>query len=110
MLPDADRIEHVERIIDKIEDEMKRIGYWSAEPPPDSAYQAQQAFAMDRMTFAQWLQFILIPRVHTLLDEKGAFPAQSMVGTQAIREFDGDEGASKLVQLLNEFDLLFNEV
>jgi uncharacterized protein YqcC (DUF446 family) len=62
------------------------------------------------MTFAQWLQFVFIPSVRNILGTKGDFPAYSMVGTQAIREFDGDERASRLVQLLNEFDLLFNEV
>jgi len=108
--PLSDRFERVERIIGEIEEEMKRIGYWRAEPLPDEAYQFQQAFALDTMTFAQWLQFILIPRVHKLLDEKSIFPERSMIGTQAIREFDGDEKASRLVQLLNEFDMLFNKV
>jgi hypothetical protein len=63
---------------------------------------------MDTMTFTQWLQFIFIPRVHQILDENGVFPTSSMVGTQALREFDGDERASKLVNLLIEFDQLFS--
>ncbi len=32
-----------------------------------------------------------------------------MVGTQAVREFDGDSNAVKLVSLLSEFDELFNK-
>jgi len=98
----------VKRIIGKIELEMKRIGCWRTESPPEKAYQFHKAFAMDTMTFTQWLQFIFIPRVHQILDENGVFPTSSMVGTQALREFDGDERASKLVHLLIEFDQLFN--
>ena len=101
-------IESVKRIIGEIELEMKRIGYWSTEPLPQKDYQFHQAFATDTMTFTQWLQFILIPRVHQILDENDVFPASSMVGTQALREFDGDERASKLVNLLIEFDQLFS--
>jgi uncharacterized protein YqcC (DUF446 family) len=47
-----------------------------------------QAFAMDTMPFAYWLQFVFIPRVRSIVEEKGTFPATSMVATQAIREFD----------------------
>ena len=104
------RFELIKTIIAEIEAEMKRIGSWSADPLPDEAYAFRQAFAMDTMTFSQWLQFVLIPRVYAILDEKGEFPERSRVGTQAIREFDGDERASRLVQLLNEFDWLFNQV
>lgn len=107
--PATDRWERVAAIIGEIEAEMKRIGYWSTEPLSDEAYRFKQAFAMDTMTFTQWLQFILIPRVHETLNGKGDFPPHSMVGTQAVREFDGDERASRLVQLLNEFDGLFSE-
>ena len=110
MLPDADRIDHVGKIIDMIEEEMKDIDYWHAEPLPDEAFHFQQAFAMDTMTFPQWLQFILIPRVQEALAKPDGFPKQSMVGIQAIREFDGNEKATRLVQLLNDFDRLFNEM
>jgi len=87
-----------------IEAEMKRSGYWSAEPLPQKAYQFQQAFAMDTMAFSQWLQYIFIPRVHQILEEQESFPAESMVGAQAMRELDGDGKASQLLSLLGEFD------
>jgi len=93
--------------ISEIEAEMKRIGYWSLELLPDEAYEFQQAFAMDTMAFSQWLQFILIPRVRSIIEQKGDFPSESMVGAQAVREFDGDANASGLVTLLSEFDDLF---
>lgn len=97
----------VEKSIDAIEAEMKRIGYWSSDPLQEEAYDFKQAFAMDTMTFPQWLQFILIPRVHQIISEKGDFPTDSMVGVQAMREFDGNADAAHLVSLLGEFDRLF---
>jgi uncharacterized protein YqcC (DUF446 family) len=93
--------------ISEIEAEMKRIGYWSLEPLPKEAYEFRQAFGMDTMAFPQWLQFILIPRVRSIIRQKGDFPSDSMVGVQAVREFDGDATASGLVTLLGEFDDIF---
>ena len=98
----------VAHAIDEIEAEIKRIGYWSAEPLPEAAYQFKAAFAMDTMAFVQWLQFIFITRVRDIIAKREAFPSQSMVGVQAMREFDGDEKASKLVSLLCRFDELFS--
>jgi uncharacterized protein YqcC (DUF446 family) len=109
-MPDLTRMAHARRIITEIETEMKRKGYWSTQPLPAEAYDFRQAFAIDTMTFPQWLQFVFLPRVRQILEEQGAFPAQSMVGTQAIREFDGDTNAAQLVSLLNNFDHLFNNV
>jgi uncharacterized protein YqcC (DUF446 family) len=94
--------------IAEIEVEMKRTGYWSPDPLPEEAYDFQQAFAMDTMAFSQWLQFILIPRVQEIIEQKGTFPSESMVAAQAVREFDGDGTASQLVTLLSEFDDLFS--
>ena len=93
--------------ITEIETEMKRIGYWNPELLPEEAYDFREAFAMDTMTYSQWLQFILIPSVRQIIDQKGPFPKESMVGVQAVREFDGEANASKLVTLLCEFDELF---
>jgi uncharacterized protein YqcC (DUF446 family) len=70
-------------------------------------YEFRQAFAMDTMAFSQWLQFIFVPRVKEIIAESGQFPAQSMVGAQAVREFDTQPNAGRLVELLSEFDALF---
>lgn len=95
--------------IAEIEAEMKATGYWQPEPLPDQAYDSRRAFAMDTMTFPQWLQFVLIPRVADIIEHRGDFPTESMVGTQAVREFDGDAAASRLVSLLSELDDIINK-
>ena len=95
--------------IAEIEAEMKAIGYWQPDPLPDQAFEFRQAFAMDTMTFPQWLQFVLMPRVADIIERQGDFPTESMVGTQAMREFDGDATASRLASLLSEFDVIINK-
>jgi uncharacterized protein YqcC (DUF446 family) len=99
--------DEVARHIEEIEAEMKRIGFWRDEPLPPEMYNFKQAFAMDTMPFSFWLQYIFIPRVRSIIAERGEFPRSSQVGAQSVREFDGVWEASDLVSRLNDFDALF---
>jgi uncharacterized protein YqcC (DUF446 family) len=98
-----------EKVLEKlseIETEMKQIGLWQNEALMSEQYQFHQAFAMDTMSFSQWLQFVFIPKVKEAA-KASQFPAKSQVGAQAVREFDTLPAASRLVTLLSEFDALF---
>lgn len=89
---------------DRIEGELRSLGAWRSEPLPASAYQSKRAFFGDTMSFYQWLQFVLLPRVRDIIAEHGAFPAESSVGTYAVRELDGVDEAASLIRSLCEFD------
>jgi uncharacterized protein YqcC (DUF446 family) len=97
----------VKAAIDAIETEMKSIGFWQAEPLKPEQYHFQQAFGLDTLAYSQWLQFIFIPRVNSIIAEHGQFPKSSSVGAQAVREFDGINEAEHLISLLSEFDAMF---
>jgi uncharacterized protein YqcC (DUF446 family) len=92
--------------LEQIETEMKRVGLWQEHPLQAEQYDFNAAFAGDTMSFSQWLQFIFIPSVKRAAAHED-FPSQSQVGIKAVREFDGMEVASRLIQLLSEFDGLF---
>ena len=100
------RADAVAAAADKIEAEMKRIGYWQVEPLNPEQMLFTKAFAMDTMSYAQWLQFVLLPQVRRAIASKH-FPSASNAGAQAVREFDGDPNATGLVVLLSDFDALF---
>src|SRR5215467_11009020 len=94
------------RYVDQIEEEMRKIGFWQEQRLRPEQLSFKKAFAMDTMTFAQWLQFVFVPRVRDAV-AANSFPSSSSVGVQAVREFDGDTDADRLIQLLSEFDALF---
>ena len=85
---------------------MRRIGMWREAPLRPEQLQFKKAFAMDTMTFSQWLQFIFLPRVRESIAANN-FPSSSSVGAQAVREFDCYPEADGLISLLSEFDALF---
>jgi uncharacterized protein YqcC (DUF446 family) len=89
---------------DRIEQELRRINIWQSDPLPEAAYQSERAFCGDTMSFYQWLQFVLIPRIRKVVAERGVFPPSSHVGAYAVRELDGCNEASELIPLLSQFD------
>jgi len=89
---------------DRIEQELRGLGWWQSEPPPPSAFESRRAFYGDTMAFSQWLQFVLLARIRSIVAESGAFPADSSVGSYAVRELDGQDEAHALIQVLIEFD------
>ena len=91
----------------EIETELRQSGWWQGQPLNPEQYDFRAAFAMDTMTFTQWLQFIFIPNVRSAA-AKGQFPTSSQVAVQALREFDGVPEASRLISRLSEFDALFS--
>ena len=80
------------------------MGAWRDDPPPASAFASEQAFLADTMTFFQWIQWVLLVRIRDIVEEKSEFPGRSQVGTYGVREFDGYDEASGLVELLCAFD------
>ena len=99
-----DRYEAAAAYAERIERELRNLNGWQAEPLPEAAYESELAFFLDTMTLYQWLQFVLVPRVKEIVDERGAFPAQSNVGALAVRELDGVDEAADLIRVLIEFD------
>ncbi|MGH8540267.1 MAG: YqcC family protein, partial [Stenotrophobium sp.] len=106
--PRQQRLAKIGQQLDLIEAEMKRIGYWSAEPPDLQAKFASgemQSYT-DAPSFELWLQQIFIPNARdgVASDE---LPEQSQVGLMALRQYEYQSSvpvAQQLLSLLNDFD------
>ena len=100
----------VEDQINRIEEELKRIGRWQFDTLPDTAFENMGAFGSKTMLLEQWLQFVLIPNVRKIIESGRAFPANSEIAVYAVRNLDGDGEVETLQKLLFEFDALFHRV
>ncbi|HCW07777.1 MAG TPA: hypothetical protein DGG95_10485 [Cytophagales bacterium] len=92
----------------EIKIELKRLQRWDDNPMPEEKFEQMGAFGQGAMSFEQWIQFVLIDTIKEIVTHQGDFPSESNVGAYAVREFDGDPAASKLIQLLLELDSLIN--
>jgi uncharacterized protein YqcC (DUF446 family) len=96
--------------LDRIEAEMKRIGYWSGNPPDLQAEFAagrMQSF-IDAPSFELWLQCVFLPNARQATRDNN-LPTESQVGLMALRQYDYHSSvleAHPLTRLLSEFDHL----
>jgi uncharacterized protein YqcC (DUF446 family) len=89
-----------------VEAEMKRIGLWQDAPLPPEALAVHAAFGAGTMRYAQWLQFVLVPRTAEIVAARGEFPRRSDLAVMGVRNFDGRPEADGLIALLAELDRL----
>lgn len=66
-----------------IESELRRLEYWDSEPPAPEALASTQPFCVDTLAFPQWLQFIFLPRMKTLIEQDMTLPAISGIAPMA---------------------------
>ncbi|WP_437883720.1 YqcC family protein [Pseudomonas sp. LRF_L74] len=72
-----------------IERELRVLDLWSAHPPSDEALASQQPFCIDSMSFEQWLQWILLPRMKQLIELNLALPSVSGIAEMAEEVYKG---------------------
>lgn len=61
-------------ILMDVEKELRELRLWESELPPPDALASTQPFAIDWLNFAQWLQFIFIPKLYLLIEERAPLP------------------------------------
>lgn len=66
--------EEMRRALRDLERELQALDLWSVQPPTATQMASPQPFCVDTMTFEQWLQWIFIPRMHALADQRLPLP------------------------------------
>lgn len=85
-------------MLDEVENEMKRIGYWRSHSDG---------------TFESYLQFEFLPSARQMCDERKLPNGTSMLGVMAMRNYDymdSIEAAHPLMHLLYRFDNEVNSI
>lgn len=94
--------------ITAIRTELRSLGWWSDRPPTPDQMAFEAAFGADRLTFAQWIQFVLLERLADVAAGNGSLPPQSHLAAKAVREYDGVDEASGLIDRLQALDEFVN--
>ena len=87
--------QNVLRELDILQLEMQTLGLWSDLAPSEEALLSTQPFCCDLMGFAEWLQWIFIPRLSYLLETGGQLPHKSGIYPMADEAFKDLEGTIK---------------
>jgi len=98
------------RLLTTLEAELRAQGRWDEEPPADAALQSNQPFAFDRLSFDQWLQWVLLPRMHELLLLQMPLPSSCSIAPMAEEVYgQGDSGGARIILIIADIDLLLTE-
>lgn len=99
-------------LLTQLEQEMVAAGQWASESPAASAFQSTQPFCIDTMSFAQWLQFIFVQRLATLIQQQQPLPHLPVgqgVSPMAEEFFKNQPEYKRLLGIIKQIDLLLSE-
>ncbi|WP_339899943.1 YqcC family protein [uncultured Gilvimarinus sp.] len=84
-----------------LEAALRELNLWHSEPPSAEALASTAPFAVDTLTFTQWLQFMFLPRMHTLVTGRGTLPVNCAIAPMAEEYFRPQslDASAVLVQL-----------
>lgn len=66
--------EQVELVLRSLQQALIQAGHWSELGISAEALASQQPFCLDTMNFSQWLQFVFIPNIQSLINEQQTLP------------------------------------
>ncbi|MGB1239934.1 MAG: YqcC family protein [Pseudomonadales bacterium] len=67
--------------------QMQRDGLWQDEMPAPEKLASKLPFCVDTLTFTQWLQWVMFPKLFALLEAGATLPANSNMATMAEQAF-----------------------
>lgn len=95
----------------KIEAELKAMGFWTETPPSEAALASTQPFCVDTLSLPEWLQYIFLPRMRTLLEADLTLPAECGIAPIAEEFFKQTcANGQYIIALLEQVDQLLSGV
>ncbi|RJS94335.1 YqcC family protein [Salinisphaera sp. Q1T1-3] len=93
-----------------VETAMREAGLWHDHVPTPAAMASRTPFCADTLDFSQWLQFVFIPRMRSLIEAGGPLPEASSIAVMAEARLDtANVHAGRVVTELAAFDRLISE-
>jgi len=74
-------------LLHALEAALRDADFWEAQPPSPQALASSMPFMVDTLRIEQWLQWVLLPRLHALLDARAPLPASCSVHPLAEHEW-----------------------
>ncbi|MBI6529333.1 YqcC family protein [Proteus vulgaris] len=92
-----------------IEEEMKNIELWQLGAPTEQAFESTEPFCIDTMSAHEWLQWVLIPRLSSMIKNEIPLPNSFAITPYYEEAFKDDESRdfTDLLNHLRELDAIF---
>ena len=99
----------IAEVLIDIEAQLRKLGQWDKVAPTAEALASEQPFCVDTLTLPQWLQFVFLPTLYTLLEADGKLPDRCGIAPMAQEYFRGSGlGSEELLASLVRIDELLS--
>lgn len=72
-----------------LESELRHLQMWDAEPPSVESLASVEPFCIDTLEFYQWLQFVFLVRLSSLVANEAPLPVNCQIAPMAEEYFVG---------------------
>lgn len=101
--------DQVRQALFDIEATLRASVFWQASPPAPDAFVSTEPFCLDTLRPEQWLQWVLLPRMHAILDGGAPLPQALAITPYFEEALEGDTQAIiPLLAQLRALDALFS--
>lgn len=104
-----DRNARVSALLSSIQSEMQSQQLWAAQSPSAEALSSQQPFCVDTLMFTEWVQWLMLPRLKMMIDQRTSLPQNSNMHSMAEEAFKRIEAdTNQLLELIKALDEALN--
>ena len=99
-----DAYQQLSDMLKTLEESLQSEELWLGQTPSNDALSSVEPFAVDTLTFIQWLQFLFLPQIKQICQEAAELPAICSIAPMAEEYFKsiqitGDTIVSQLTQI-----------
>lgn len=91
--------------LQELQNQLSRLGMWQQSPIDAAALNSEQPFCVDTLSFPQWLQFVLVPRLTALIEGDLPLPVGSQIYPMAELYFKDTASANQVLQVIQNIDV-----
>ncbi|MBA34314.1 MAG: pseudouridine synthase [Oleispira sp.] len=102
----------VELALQALQKELMKADHWSEYQISAEALASQQPFCLDTMNFSQWLQFVFIPNMQSLIEKQQVLPSLKKdqgLGPMAIEFYTKIEVERTILVTISQIDELLQQ-
>lgn len=104
-----DTYQQCQRDLTELAAALSSLGLWESSPPSLEALSSTEPFAIDTLSCSQWLQWIFIPRMGMLVENRLPLPSAMAISPYIEEALQGIDGHQAIVAVTRNIDRLFGE-
>ncbi|RCU48860.1 YqcC family protein [Corallincola holothuriorum] len=78
----------IEKYLGDVSKLLRQAGLWSEQAPEAAALSSSAPFCCDTLSFQQWLQFVFLPRMQGIVNQRAPLPTSCDIATMAEQVLD----------------------